>query len=101
MTWSSAISSRPVLYLPHKEYSVAVRFSPIKYKLRKANPAKEKETKENLKPWDQTSTLFQLPYRMVYAVATQDAVALYDTQQAEPFARVSKIHYVGLTDLTW
>jgi hypothetical protein len=38
---------------------------------------------------------------MVLAVATQNTVALYDTQQAEPFAKISKIHYIGLNDLAW
>jgi chromatin assembly factor 1 subunit B len=46
-------------------------------------------------------TLFSLPYRMVYAVATQNTVVFYDTQQAEPFAKISKIHYIGLNDLAW
>ena len=38
---------------------------------------------------------------MVYAVATQNSVVLYDTQQEEAWARISQIHYIGLTDLTW
>lgn len=47
--------------------------------------------------------LFDLrfPYRIVFAVATQDAVYLYDTQQMEPFAYVSQIHYTRLTDVSW
>merc|ERR1712059_223712 len=52
-------------------------------------------------PWVAANSLFSLPYRMVYAVATQNAVMFYDTQQAAPFARVCNIHYTGLTDLTW
>ena len=38
---------------------------------------------------------------MIYAVATQNTVIFYDTQQMEPFARVSKIHYVSLNDISW
>ena len=86
----------PVLHLPSKEFSVAVRFSPVKYALRNKDASSSSS-----KPWLRIRTLFQLPYRMVYAVATRNAVAFYDTQQAEPFARVSNIHYIGLTDLTW
>merc|ERR1712179_431289 len=56
---------------------------------------------DSAKPWEKYKTLFSLPYRMVYAVATQNTVTFYDTQQSIPFARVSKIHYIGLTDLTW
>jgi chromatin assembly factor 1 subunit B len=44
---------------------------------------------------------FGLPYRMVYAVATQDAVYIYDTQQQKPLCVVSNLHYTTFTDLTW
>jgi len=74
-----------VLYLPHREASVCVRFSPMMYALRAGLEEK----------------LFDLPYRMVYAVATVAAVTLHDTQQMEPFARISQIHYISLTDLAW
>lgn len=45
--------------------------------------------------------LFALPYRMVYAVATQDAVLVYDTQQQTPLCVVSNLHFATFTDLTW
>ncbi|KAI1174317.1 WD40 repeat-like protein [Nemania sp. FL0916] len=44
---------------------------------------------------------FALPYRMVYAVATQDAVLLYDTQQTTPICIVSNLHLATFTDLAW
>ena len=44
---------------------------------------------------------FSLPYRMVYAVATQDSVLLYDTQQQTPLCIVSNLHLATFTDLTW
>ncbi|KAK6538597.1 hypothetical protein TWF694_010175 [Orbilia ellipsospora] len=44
---------------------------------------------------------FALPYRMVYAVATKDAVLIYDTQQQTPICIVSNLHYAAFTDLTW
>lgn len=44
---------------------------------------------------------FGLPYRIVYAVATQDAVHLYDTQQQKPLCVVNNLHYATFTDLTW
>ncbi|KAI9879592.1 MAG: hypothetical protein M1830_008042 [Pleopsidium flavum] len=44
---------------------------------------------------------FALPYRMVYAVATQDAVLVYDTQQQTPLCVVSNLHFATFTDLTW
>lgn len=46
-------------------------------------------------------TAFALPYRMVYAVATQDAVYVYDTQQLIPLCVVSNLHYATFTDLAW
>ncbi|KAB5584836.1 WD40-repeat-containing domain protein [Coniochaeta sp. 2T2.1] len=44
---------------------------------------------------------FSLPYRMVYAVATQDSVLLYDTQQQTPICIVSNLHMATFTDLAW
>lgn len=50
---------------------------------------------------EQPAAAFSLPYRMVYAVATQDAVFLYDTQQTHPLAVVNNLHYATFTDLAW
>lgn len=48
-----------------------------------------------------TPPVFALPYRIVYAVATQDAVLVYDTQQQTPLCVVSNLHFATFTDLTW
>lgn len=45
--------------------------------------------------------VFALSYRIVYAVATQDAVLVYDTQQQTPLCVVSNLHFATFTDLTW
>jgi chromatin assembly factor 1 subunit B len=45
--------------------------------------------------------VFTLPYRMIYAVATQDSVFLYDTQQYTPICIVSNLHCATFTDLAW
>lgn len=45
--------------------------------------------------------VFALPYRIVYAVATQDSVYVYDTQQQTPLCVVSNLHFATFTDLTW
>lgn len=47
------------------------------------------------------SMAFTLPYRMVYAVATEDSVLMYDTQQSTPLCVVSNLHCATFTDLTW
>jgi chromatin assembly factor 1 subunit B len=44
---------------------------------------------------------FALPYRMFYAVATQDSVLVYDTQQQTPIWIVSNLHCATFTDLAW
>ncbi|KAH5462785.1 hypothetical protein HBI30_003920 [Parastagonospora nodorum] len=44
---------------------------------------------------------FALPYRMIYAVATQDAIHVYDTQQQKPLCIVSNLHFATFTDITW
>ena len=45
--------------------------------------------------------VFALPYRMIYAVATQDSILVYDTQQQTPLCVVSNLHFTTFTDLTW
>jgi chromatin assembly factor 1 subunit B len=45
--------------------------------------------------------VFALPYRMMYAVATQDSVLVYDTQQTSPVCVMSKLHYDSFTDMSW
>lgn len=81
--------SKPAFVLPFpNEYTVAVRCSPVLYRLRPYNAEKN-------------PPIITLPYRMIYAVATKNSVFFYDTQQPVPFAIVSNIHYTRLTDLTW
>lgn len=72
-------------YYPSADrYSIVVRFCPVLFELRAGKPS-----------------MYEIPYRMIFAVATQDAILLYDTQQAMPFARVARIHYTRLTDVAW
>lgn len=79
--------ARPFLYYPSADkYSIAVRCCPVKFELR---------------PPPSPQSFYDIPYRIVFAVATQNAVLLYDTQQQEPFARIARIHYTRLTDLAW
>ncbi|PPQ96476.1 hypothetical protein CVT26_010470 [Gymnopilus dilepis] len=49
----------------------------------------------------QTSSVFALPYRMLFAVVTMDTVAIYDTQQATPLCLLTKLHYDEFTDMSW
>lgn len=48
-----------------------------------------------------TGSVFALPYRMLFAVATQDTVMVYDTQQAGPICMFTNLHYSSFTDMAW
>jgi len=99
--FTSVDLSKPVLCLPCKDkYSIVARFSPQFYKLRQVKVGKT-EPSDTGKSWSEGRSLFALPYRMIYAVATQNAILFYDSQQSNPFGRVSNVHYQGLTDLSW
>ncbi|ORY47570.1 WD40-repeat-containing domain protein [Leucosporidium creatinivorum] len=124
----SNVARPPVAHLPgHKTTSIAIRFCPVLWDLRMLKsegvgeeserepimvdltgegkevklPSGEEKGKgkedDNVKP----QSLFDLPYRMVYAVATLDTVFLYDTQQAAPLAMFGNLHYAPFTDLSW
>ncbi|EFN78079.1 chromatin assembly factor 1 subunit B [Harpegnathos saltator] len=76
----------PIMILPtQNEITIAVRCCPVYFELRKDGP-------------DPT---IMLPYRMVFAVATQNSVLFYDTQQIWPIGMVSNIHYGRLNDISW
>lgn len=67
-------------------------------------PPKEKDGKkedEKEKKEGALGSVFALPYRLIYAVACQDSVLLYDTQQAGPIAIFRGLHYAGFTDIAW
>lgn len=79
---------RPAFHLPCGEKSsIAVRCSPVLYKLRDV-PAS-------------TVGMLKAPYRMIFAVATLNAVIVYDTQQIHPIALLRNMHYEKLTDIAW
>ncbi|KAI0074258.1 WD40 repeat-like protein [Panus rudis PR-1116 ss-1] len=48
-----------------------------------------------------SASIFSLPYRMLYAVATMDTVTIYDTQQAGPVCLLTNLHYDEFTDMSW
>jgi len=48
-----------------------------------------------------TVSVFALPYRMLFAVATQDTVMIYDTQQSGPICMFTNLHYSSFTDVAW
>ncbi|WPG97913.1 WD40 repeat-like protein [Acrodontium crateriforme] len=65
------------------------------------NPIESESSPITPNPLSGPPPAFNLPYRLVYAVATQDAVLLFDTQQQKPLCIVSNLHFATFTDLTW
>lgn len=118
-----ARSNSPIAVLPgHKTATLVVRFSPILYELRRAEDecdATDADAGGGAAPHPtiplevgkaksvplavpgRSAAVIGLPYRMVYAVATQDSVWIYDTQQTGPVCCFSNMHYASFTDLTW
>jgi len=91
--FSRAAPSKPVVYLPCGEKpSVATRFNPNCY-----SPSTLPAPSEG----DSNNRLFDLPYRMIFAVATSDTVFIYDTSRKTPLAMVSGLHYAPIVDLSW
>ncbi|XP_040005405.1 chromatin assembly factor 1 subunit B isoform X2 [Xiphias gladius] len=85
---------RPIAHLPcPTKATLAVRCCPVYFELR--------ITRGEDGSIQALPNVFQLPYRMVFAVASEDSIFLYDTQQNLPFGLVSNIHYHTLSDLTW
>ncbi|TDL27865.1 WD40 repeat-like protein [Rickenella mellea] len=50
---------------------------------------------------ERTASVFALPYRMLFAIATMDTISIHDTQQAGPICIMTKLHYDEFTDMTW
>ena len=64
--------------------AVIVKFNPHRYTLRQ-----------------DADVCISLPYRMVFAIASQDMVTVYDTQGLRPIFYASNLHYSTITDLAW
>ncbi|CAD7693642.1 unnamed protein product [Nyctereutes procyonoides] len=86
---------RPIAHLPCPgKATLAVRCCPVYFELR---PVVETDRPSQ----EPGAELVRLPYRLVFAVASEDSVLLYDTQQPFPFGYVSNIHYHTLSDVSW
>ncbi|KAG1819213.1 WD40-repeat-containing domain protein [Suillus subaureus] len=68
--------------------------------LKPSTPSPSKPSTPAIAP-PNTGSVFALPYRMLYAVLTMDAVAIYDTQQSGPVCMLTKLHYDEFTDASW
>lgn len=78
--------SRPALQLPGANKPiVVVRFCPVRFSLRGSNSA----------------SFFNLPYRLIFAVATLNSLYIYDTESVPPIAIFAGLHYAAITDIAW
>ncbi|KAM4796648.1 chromatin assembly factor 1 subunit B [Rhinophrynus dorsalis] len=85
---------RPMAHLPcPQKTTLAVRCCPVYFELR---PTVKDDSGK-----DPPQGLLNQPYRLIFAVASEDAVLFYDTQQLFPFGYVANVHYHTLSDLSW
>ncbi|KAK5130305.1 hypothetical protein LTR08_002229 [Meristemomyces frigidus] len=91
----AAMDPPPLTGAPSPSPSVAAMASPRNHLDAEPSPTTPAPLQSGPPP------AFGLPYRVVYAVATQDAIHVYDTQQQRPICVVSNLHYATFTDLTW
>lgn len=52
-------------------------------------------------PRPEQGILLDMPYRLVYAVATNDSILIGDTASTEPLACIKNIHCTRMTDISW
>lgn len=80
-----------------KTMPTVVKFCPRLFSLRGARCGSDDSDSS-----DQSSCVFQFPYRLLFAVACPEAVLVYDTECSyRPIARISGLHYAEITDLSW
>ncbi|SCU97350.1 LADA_0H05820g1_1 [Lachancea dasiensis] len=78
-------SNTPALVLPFlKKPALVIAFNPRYYQLSGSG-----------KPY------IQVPYKLIFAVATTDEVFIYDTESVEPVCTIGNLHYTPITDLSW
>lgn len=81
--------TQPAFMLPGiKSYATCIRFAPNLYKLRGTATAER-------------PALLDLPYRMIFAVGTNDQVLIYSTECVYPLAVIGNTHYATINDLAW
>jgi len=81
--------TQPAFMLPGiKSYATCIKFSQHLYKL--------KGTATPERP-----AILDLPYRMIFAVGTNDQVLIYSTECVYPLAVIGNTHYATINDLAW
>ena len=91
--------SEPIAHYPGTAAarpSVAVRVCPRLWAARPVAGAADDAVQQ-----PPSNGAFSLPYRMLVAVATLDAVIVYDTSLPFPVAALANFHYDKITDIAW
>ena len=104
ITTSPIISPSPRVAMPPTPQSMTMPSPALSAvdSLRPPTPAASKPATPSITPSSSgTVSVFALPYRMLYAVATMDTITIYDTQQAGPICLLTKLHYDEFTDMAW
>lgn len=78
------MSSPCLVYSTNNKPAICVKFCPKLYKLEGPQPK-----------------IFDLNYRMFFAIATVDSVLVFHTDSLQPAFIVGNIHFACLTDLAW
>ena len=82
--------SHPLFYIPTLDKSsICVKFCPFFFK------------KETTDESSSTPALLDLPYTMIFAIATIDSVFIYGTDSIQPRYVLTNIHFQSITDLAW
>ena len=80
------MNNRPVMSIPFlKKPAIVISFNPIFYK-------KTQSTK---------SKFIDLPYKLIFAIATSNELLIFDTENNVPISVIGNMHYTPLTDLKW
>lgn len=80
--------NHPSFHLPgFEKCPIGVRFCPYLFR-KEPNIPKNQE-------------LLDLPYKMVFAVASLDVITIYSTQSTVPLALVRNVHYHSITDISF
>lgn len=93
----AGLNKGPVVHLPGlRKPAIVVRFSPVRYALFETSSNRQPDKSEGA-----DVNVFSLPYRMLFAIATQDSILIYDTQRLKCVVVVTSIHYAVITDVAW
>lgn len=79
------ISTPTLVIQTNNKPSTCVRFCPRLFRKKK----------------DNQFSMLDIPYAVIFAIATTDTVMVYSTESLQPLAIIGNIHYAGLTDLSW